>query len=150
MKLKHIPEDFVVEEQIELRLDKEIKDYSIWKLVKMNWESFGVIAAIAKALNTRIKFVGFAGNKDRTAITTQYISIYKIPKEKIEKIKINGVTLEFLGYSDNRINLGDLKGNNFKIILRDLDKEIKIPSKIYLENYFDEQRFGNKSNTHLV
>ena len=150
MKLKQIPEDFIVEEVIDLNLNKKSSDYSIWKLTKREWESFKIINALAKALKTKTRFIGFAGNKDRNAVTTQCISIYKIPKEKIEKIKINGAKLEFLGYSVNRINLGDLKGNNFKVVVRDLDKKIKIPNSLKLENYFDEQRFGNKFNTHLV
>ena len=150
MKIKQIPEDFIVEEKIKLKLKKEKLDYSIWKLTKKDWESFKIIQAIAKSLGTNPKFIGFAGNKDRCAVTTQYTSIYKIPKSKIEGIKINGIKLEFVGYSKNRINLGDLTGNNFKIVVRDLMDKTNLPKNIHLENYFDEQRFGNKQNTHLV
>ncbi|MBI2148390.1 tRNA pseudouridine(13) synthase TruD [Candidatus Woesearchaeota archaeon] len=150
MKTKQIPEDFIVEEKIELKLKKEKLDYSIWKLTKKGWESFKIIQAIAKSLRTNPKFVGFAGNKDRNAVTTQYISIYKIPKSKIEKININEVKLEFVGYSKNRINLGDLIGNNFKIVVRELNNKTNLPKNLHLENYFDEQRFGNKQNTHFV
>lgn len=150
MKIKQIPEDFIVNEIINLDLTKDRSDYSIFKLKKREWESFKIIEAISKALRTKTKFIGFAGNKDKQAITTQYISIYKIPRENIEKIKINGADISFVGYSRNRINLGDLKGNEFKITIRDLKEEIELPRNIQLENYFDEQRFGNKSNTHLV
>lgn len=150
MKIKQIPEDFIVEEVIKLNLTKKQTNYSIIKLAKKNWESFKVIEALAKALRTKTKFIGFAGNKDKQAITTQYISLYKITKEKIEKIKINNVKIDFIGYSFYRINLGDLDGNNFKITIRDLNKRIYLPENVQLENYFDEQRFGNKQNTHLV
>ncbi len=150
MKLKQIPEDFLVKEEINLNLTQERNNYSIIELIKTNWDSFKVIQAIAKSLKTKVKFIGFAGNKDKNAITTQYISIYKINKERIEKIKINSCKIKFLGYSINRINLGDLKGNTFKIIIRDLNKKSTIPKDIQLENYFDDQRFGNKANTHLV
>lgn len=150
MRIKQIPEDFVVEEVIKLNITKEINNYSIIKITKKNWESFKIIAALSKALRIKIKFVGFAGNKDKSAITTQCISLYKIPKERIERIKINNVKIDFIGYSLNRINLGDLEGNNFKIAIRDLNKKIDLPKNIQLENYFDEQRFGNKQNTHLV
>ncbi len=150
MKLKQIPEDFIVEEIIELKLNEVLSDYSIWKLIKKDWESFKIIEALSRALGTKSKFIGFAGNKDKQAITTQYISIYKINKDRIERAKVNGAKLEFIGYSTNRINLGDLKGNKFTIIIRDLNKEVKLPKYLQLENYFDEQRFGNKLNTHLV
>lgn len=150
MKVKQIPEDFIVEEVIELKTEDKICDYSIWKLTKKEWESFKIIEALARALRSKTKFIGFAGNKDRVAVTTQYISIYKINKEVIDRIKVNNTKLEFIGYSRNRINLGDLKGNNFTIVIRDLKKEVKLPKDLQLENYFDEQRFGNKMNTHLV
>jgi len=150
MIIKHIPEDFVVNEVIELKLVKNKTNYVIFKLVKKNWDSFKIIQTLARVLNIKPKFIGFAGNKDKQAITTQLISFYKISKERIEKIKINDVRLEFQGYSSERINLGDLKGNEFVIVVRNLNKESELPSNIILENYFDNQRFGNKQNTHLV
>jgi len=148
MIIKQIPEDFIVEELINLNLSNG--NYSIYKLTKKNWDTFKILETIARILNTKIKFIGYAGNKDKKAVTTQYISFYKIPKNRIDRIKINDVKLEFLGYSPDRINLGDLKGNKFIITARNLDKKSRLPSELQLENYFDDQRFGNKSNTHLV
>ncbi len=150
MKIKQIPEDFRVTEIINLNLIKNKTDYTIWKLTKKGWDSFKIIQTLARILKTKTKFIGYAGNKDKQAITTQYLSFYKISKEEIEKINIKDIILEFIGYAPDRINLGTLKGNEFKLILRDLKKEISLPKEIQLENYFDEQRFGNKANTHLV
>ena len=150
MKIKQTPEDFAVEEVIKLNLSQDRNNYAVFKLTKKEWESFKIITAISKALRIKPKFIGFAGNKDKQAVTTQYVSIYQSTKEKGEKVKINGAKLEFVGYARDRINLGDLEGNNFNITIRELDKEISLPKDIQLENYFDEQRFGNKSNTHLV
>ncbi len=150
MNIKQIPGDFLVEEVIELNLEKDKQEYSIFKLTKKEWDEFKLIEKIANYLHIDQKFIGYAGNKDKKAITIQYISIYKIPKEKIENLKINDVKFEFVGYSKKRINLGDLKGNKFRIILRDLEKQSKIPKEIQLENYFDEQRFGNEFNTHII
>lgn len=150
MKIKQIPEDFIVEEIIKLRLTRKKLDYAIFSLTKKNWESFRAIGTLAGILRTKNKFIGFAGNKDKNAVTKQYISVYKIPKEKVEKINILGIKIKFVGYSRKRINLGDLEGNKFKITLRDLDRKVRIPRSFSLENYFDEQRFGNKANTHMV
>ena len=150
MKVKQIPGDFVVDEIIKLKLVKEKSNYLIFRLTKENWEIFKLLQIISRTMNVKNKFVGYAGNKDKVAVTTQYISFYKIPRERIERIKINGVKLEFVGYSKERINLGDLEGNNFNITIRDLKKEVNLPGSIQLENYFGEQRFGNKYNTHLV
>ncbi len=150
MKIKEIPEDFRVEEIIDLKIVKNKTNYSIYKLTKKDWDSFKILNTIAKVLKTKIKFIGYAGNKDKKAITVQYISFYKIDERRIDRININGVKLEFIGYSADRINLGDLKGNKFIVVVRDLNKKSEISDKIKLENYFDEQRFGNKGTTHLV
>ncbi|MBS3168490.1 tRNA pseudouridine(13) synthase TruD [Candidatus Woesearchaeota archaeon] len=150
MQLKTLPEDFIVEEILNLNLEKERQDYSIARLTKKGWDHFKLIQKISKILNLKPKFIGYAGIKDKQAITTQYISFYKVSKEKINKIKIQDFSLEFLGYSKERINLGDLKGNNFKIIVRNLTKKVDIPKDIQIENYFDDQRFGKLNNTHLI
>ncbi len=150
MKIKQVPEDFIVDEVIQLKLVKDRTNYVIFKLSKNNWDSFKVMNNLSKALNIKNKLIGYAGNKDKIAITSQYVSFYRIPKERIERIKMHDVRLEFVGYAHDRINLGDLDGNDFIITLRDLDKEVVIPKNIQLENYFGDQRFGNKANTHLV
>src|SRR3989344_2748245 len=132
MKIKQLPEDV------------------IFKLSKTNCDSFKVINNLSKALNIKNKLIGYAGNKDKLAITSQYVSFYKIPKERIERVKMHDVKLEFVGYAVDRINLGDLEGNNFIIAVRDLSKKVILPKDLQLENYFGDQRFGNKANTHLV
>lgn len=150
MIIKQIPEDFVVEEVIKLNLIKERSNYLIYRLTKKNWDMFKLISTLSRILKTKNKFIGYAGNKDKAAVTTQYISFYKINKERTDNIKIHDVRLDFLGYSKKRINLGDLEGNNFKIKIRDLNNKSNLPNYLYLENYFGEQRFGNKQNTYLV
>ena len=150
MKIKQVPEDFIVDEVIQLKLVNERTNYVIFKLSKTNWDSFKVINNLSKALNIKNKLIGYAGNKDKLAITSQYVSFYKIPKERIERVKMHDVKLEFVGYAVDRINLGDLEGNNFIIAVRDLSKKVILPKDLQLENYFGNQRFGNKANTHLV
>jgi len=150
MLIKQIPEDFIVEEVSNRKFSEKPYNYLIYSLEKTNWDSFKIISSLAKALNTKTKFIGFAGNKDKIAVTKQFISFYNISKFRIDSIKINDIKLNFVGYSNARINLGDLKGNNFTITVRKLKSKSEIPSFLYLENYFDDQRFGNKHTTHLV
>ncbi len=146
--IKQIPEDFQVEEVLKLKLQKK-GNYSYFILTKKDWATFKIIEKIASLLRIKPKLIGFAGNKDKQAISKQYISIYKIPKEKVERVRINDISLKFIGYGAERINLGYLTGNNFKIVVRKLKENFKI-NPVPIENYFDEQRFGKFKNTHLV
>ncbi|MBS3073072.1 tRNA pseudouridine(13) synthase TruD [Candidatus Pacearchaeota archaeon] len=134
MKIKQIPEDFIVNEVIQLK--KEPGKYFYYKLKKKNWNTLDIIKEISSRLKT--KDIGFAGIKDRNALTTQYISTTK----KID-FKIKDVEFEYQGTGKERIYIGALEGNEFIITIRDLDKQLKAPKEMV--NYFGEQRFSEKN-----
>lgn len=153
-KLKQIPEDFVVKEKFEFSPD-DSGGYFYYKITKKNYNTLDAIARIASALNINPKMIGFAGTKDKVAVTEQYISIKGVYQNKIDSLKLKDITLEFAGKSKERINLGMHKGNEFIITIRGLDKrdieKVKTRSenikndqdhKIRFINYFGEQRFG--------
>ncbi len=152
MKLKHKPEDFKVEEIP----DREFLDkgnYLILRLTKKNYNTEDAVQAISRKLGISRKNIGYAGTKDRNAITTQIISIYKGSKERILGLELKDISLEYIGYSNAPVSLGDLKGNKFIITIRNMDKEKKIQEKKKIPNYYDEQRFsGNNARIgkHLI
>jgi len=79
----------------------------------------------AERLGIPLKSFGFAGNKDRNAVTEQKISIFRGSKN-FENVELSGIGLKYLGNGKEPISLGDLEGNEFEIIIRNLDgKEIK-------------------------
>jgi tRNA pseudouridine13 synthase len=135
MKLKQIPEDFIVNEIINLKF--EPGKYFYYKLTKKNWNTLDIINELQTKLKT--KDIGYAGIKDRNALTTQYISVIK----KID-FKIKDVEFEYLGTGKERIFIGALQGNEFIITIRDLDKQLKAPKDMI--NYFGEQRFSEKNS----
>jgi len=140
--LKQIPEDFKVKETIKLNLNDRGR-YSYFKLTKKNMTTIHAIETIANKLHKKTKDIGFAGNKDKKAITQQMISIsnlYKIINLKNEKIK-----LELLGKGDEPISLGDLDKNEFEIVVRNLTKDTKINKLKQFPNYFGEQRFSKNN-----
>lgn len=138
-KLKQIPEDFVVEEISNVKI-KDSGRYADFKLKKINRNTLDVVKELAKQLRIKEKNIGFAGSKDKHAVTEQIISI-PINKEKVVNTKIDNVKLEFLGYGKEPITLGSLAGNKFIITVRNLDN-IEIKKIKFVENYFDEQRFS--------
>lgn len=140
-----MPEDFYVKEILDLKLGNG--DYSYFLLRKRDIGTLEAINTISKELGISQKRIGFAGNKDKKAVTEQHVSIYKFNKEN--NLKINGIELVYLGNGKERINLGDLKYNSFRIVVRDLDKKIKLVSKRF-KNYFDDQRFGIDKSNHMI
>ena len=105
MIIKELTEDFYVKEILDLSLRDG--DFYYYLLKKENWGTLEAIQEIAKRLHLPLKCFGFAGNKDKKAITEQYISIYKTPKEKVDTISIKHITLRYQGTGKQRISLGD-------------------------------------------
>lgn len=147
-RIKQIPEDFIVEEMISLDLEKN-GHYGYFIMEKREVSTVNACQAIAKSVNLPLKYIGFAGSKDKTAVTRQLISIrYANEKrEKIENFRDERIKLAFIGCGKRPISLGDLEGNKFEIVIRDMDnKEIKglKPIKKAI-NYFGEQRFSENN-----
>ncbi len=158
-RIKQRIEDFKVEEiPIEVKSGDE---YTIFWMEKFNWDTHRALREIAKRLHVSSKRLGIAGTKDKRAVTKQRVSAWKIEPEQMEKIKIRDIKLYGFEKSDEKLNLGDLKGNKFTIIIRDIDlnrKEVenriektKQELKNGIPNIFGPQRFGEvRIITHLV
>ncbi len=156
MKIKTKPEDFFVKEIKSLDL-KKTGEYACFLLTKKGENTIDIIRKISRKFRIPIKNIGFAGLKDKEAVTQQYISIAGLHDKDIENIKNyaeDSFSLEFVGFCDKGIELGDFEGNYFEIVIRGLKpskiKKIqeKIPfvEKYGFENYFGEQRFGSVMN----
>ncbi|MFC1691796.1 tRNA pseudouridine(13) synthase TruD [Nanoarchaeota archaeon] len=141
-ELKRIPQDFLVKEIKQLKT-QELGEYCYYLLKKKDTNHFDVISKLAKFLHIPEKHIGYAGIKDRTAVTQQYISIKITDEKKIDNFSLENAELEFIGKGKEPISLGELEGNEFEIIVRNLDQEPK--EKNNYINYFGEQRFSKKN-----
>ncbi|MCH8520016.1 MAG: tRNA pseudouridine(13) synthase TruD, partial [Nanoarchaeota archaeon] len=150
LKLKYEPKDFVVEEISDLKLVKN-GAFKIYKLKKENLETIELIKNIAFSNNLTINDIGYAGIKDKRAITTQYISI---PSNKhIELLKGKNYSLTLIGTTNKQIETGDLISNKFTITIRNINdfefnnfQKYKDYIQSGIMNYFDSQRFGSYFN----
>ncbi len=130
-------------------------------LEKINKDTNFVIRVLTRFLQCSKKRVGYAGQKDKRAITCQRISLFKPSPERLEAFIGKGIQLRNPEWSNERLELGMLKGNRFTIKIRDIDlKEEEISERLEscfaemrngIANYFGEQRFGGiRQITHLV
>lgn len=146
MKLKCVPADFQVEEQVTLR-----STGGPFALYLLNKESLGTLEAIdliIRRWNFARPQIAWAGLKDKHARTSQYVTIKGGPKQSLQA---GGVELKFLGYAARPVHPKDIVGNRFTVVLRDMDDaEVEAAKRTLAEverdglpNYFDEQRFGS-------
>ncbi|MBD3248492.1 tRNA pseudouridine(13) synthase TruD [Candidatus Woesearchaeota archaeon] len=144
-KIKQIPEDFIVKEIPKFELD-DGGEYAYFMLIKKDYTTIKALQTISSKLNIPLKNIGFAGNKDKRAVTEQMISIRHIKPERIEKLNLKDITLKYIGQGSRPISLGDLKGNKFMITIRDLDsKKIRLRNPKNIINYFGPQRFSRNN-----
>lgn len=159
-EIKKSPKDFKVEEVTapgevlesnkEHSFDSKPKgDYLICRLVKRDWEQNRAIREISNRMHISRRRIGYAGTKDKRALTSQRISIRKAKPKHVENLKIKDMEITPLEFSDESISLGDLWGNRFTIKIETDEKLREVPERV--PNYFGHQRFGKiRPITHLV
>ncbi len=143
-ELKRLCEDFIVHEITSVK-PKDSGKYIYFWLTKKNYALIKALQTIANVLHIKLKNIGFAGTKDKKAVTKQLISIYGTTKKKIERLELKDIFLEFYGYGDEPISLGNLEYNEFIITIRNIDKK-PITEKTGFINYFGEQRFSRNNS----
>ncbi|MEM4361972.1 MAG: tRNA pseudouridine(13) synthase TruD [Candidatus Anstonellales archaeon] len=165
-EIKSSPEDFVVEEILPdgtvLEIDKKInfsdsgEKFLHFVLQKRNFTTEKAIKTIARDLRISPKRFNYAGNKDRIAVTTQRVSVFGVRKEELFSKNLTDIKINGAWYEDEKVRLGELLGNRFKIKIKNA-KNTKNIEYIYSElegkfpNYFGGQRFGSsRKNTHKI
>jgi tRNA pseudouridine13 synthase len=116
------------------------------------------VRAIAIALGAEPGSAGFAGMKDRHAITTQTASIQlplaRDPAPLLASASLPGIEVLSVARHENKLKPGHLAGNRFRITLRDIDPEaLPLARERLLEigragvpNAFGPQRFGRNGD----
>jgi tRNA pseudouridine13 synthase len=134
-----------------------VGEYTHFTLEKKNWDTMRAAKAISRACGVSHKRMKYAGTKDRRSISTQRMSIWNVPPERLEKVNIKDLTLRDFSTSDEPVNLGTLQGNRFTIILKgvseDADEKVdKIVKELdgKAPNFYGTQRFGNRLNNHWI
>lgn len=152
MKLRQIPDDFIVEEIPNKQWKSEGK-FAVYKLSKVGLTTFAAEKILAKKLEVKFNKLGFAGLKDAHARTVQYFSA-EVDDPQKGVFKEKNVTSELVGFLDEQMRTGDLTGNKFIITVRELkDEDVEIVEKNAeavsqgVPNYFDSQRFGSLRGT---
>src|SRR5207244_8707778 len=93
--------------------------YTIAALRVRNWETNRLVRELARGLHISRRRIGFAGTKDKRALTTQLFSFENVPPEAIKALRMKDVEVLDLYRSERPLEIGDLAGNRFQLVVRD-------------------------------
>jgi len=166
-EIKKNPWDFIVQEidvngeiyAIDQKIDSKWtkkEEFVVFILQKRNWTTQQALREVTKRLGMGKKRYSCAGSKDRGATTVQLASVFGADPDELKKVKIKDIDVLGAWYWDCPIKMGDLLGNKFEIRIPSVEEDASRVKSIMDEtnglipNYFGEQRFGIRDNTHKV
>ena len=147
--LKANPEDFVVVEDLGFAPDGE-GEHLLVRILKTDCNTRFVADALAKFLKIHAREVSFAGQKDKHAVTEQWLCARLPGKEMpdLSQFQLEGCQVLEYARHKRKLRLGALKGNQFTLILReisdreDVERRLQAIAAQGVPNYFGAQRFG--------
>ncbi len=144
------PSDFYVNERLGYELTGSGEH--VWlQLEKIEQNTDQVAQSIAQFAGVKSVDVGYAGLKDRNAVTRQWFSVRLPGKTEPDWSQLNSDALSIVKITRNKQKLkrGALAGNRFNIIIRNFQGDPAVAESRLLEiktngmpNYFGLQRFG--------
>ena len=149
-RFKVQPEDFVVREWLGFEPDCE-GDHVMLTVRKCGANTIWVAKQLARFANADARDVGYAGLKDRQAVTEQAFTVPSRSLTPEAWLACKGEGFEVIAASRQRRKLkrGAHKGNDFEIILRDVEGDVAALEQRLQQiqaqgvpNYFGIQRFG--------
>src|SRR5438094_8456685 len=88
--LKDAPEDFVVEEISSPPPPSAEGRFTVATIRVRNWETNRLVRELARALHVSRRRIGFAGTKDKHAVTTRLFSFEGIPMDAARGLTLKG------------------------------------------------------------
>ncbi|RZU98470.1 tRNA pseudouridine(13) synthase TruD [Spiribacter vilamensis] len=153
-----IPEDFQVDERLGFTAEGA-GPHLLVRIRKRGLTTMRAIQIIADHWQVDRRGIGYAGRKDRVAVTTQWLSV---PWHVNAACPAGGMvladetaSLEILEIDRHRRKLpvGALSGNEFTLTLRDVEaspgamaRRVVTLARHGVPNYFGRQRFGRDDN----
>lgn len=150
--LRGRPEDFIVEEQLGYVASGD-GEHVFLTISKRGRNTQEVARSIAKLAGVRQMAVGYAGLKDRHALTTQHFTVQLPGREAPDWSALEDGTLQVLGAERHhrKIRRGTLQGNRFIIRVDQVEGDREIAEQRLrliraqgVPNYFGSQRFGRE------
>jgi tRNA pseudouridine13 synthase len=124
--LRERPEEFRVRETEAfdpepLAADPGAYPHVLVRATLRSWDTNDFAGALSDALGVSRERVSWAGTKDKHAVTTQLFSVADADPADLRAVALDGADLDVLGRTGRPILFGDLAGNEFEVVVRDVD-----------------------------
>ncbi len=148
-KIRQCPDDFFVDEDLGFEPDGD-GHHVLLRIEKRGTNTQWLVKQLARYAELPVMEIGYAGLKDRHAVTRQWLSVHLAGRD-LDWQGFNSEQWSVLSVARHRRKLrpGFLKGNKFRIVVRELSGDFEgLSEKLSrlqqrgVANYFGEQRFG--------
>jgi tRNA pseudouridine13 synthase len=151
--IKESAEDFLVAE-IPLYHPCGEGEHTYAEIEKTGITTLEAIRRIARSLGVQERDMGYAGMKDAGGVTRQTVSIPRVDPDKVLNANVPGVKFLSAVRHGNKLKLGHLAGNRFRIrVCNPAENALESASAILdvlvkrgVPNYFGLQRYGAQGN----
>jgi tRNA pseudouridine13 synthase len=149
-RIRATPEDFRVTEQLGWDFSGDGEHDYLW-IEKTGANTEWVARQLARHAGVPSKDIGYAGLKDRHAVTRQWFSVPRWNLPDWQGLEIEGVAVLDVQRHQKKLRRGAHQANAFEIVLRGdglaahaaaLAGRLEAIRELGVPNYFGEQRFG--------
>ncbi len=146
------PSDFVVIESCAIEFSGDGEHDYLW-IEKTGANTHWVAGCLAKHSGSPLRDVGYAGLKDRHAVTRQWFSVRRASPVDWNAFTAEGVVILEQKVHRRKLRRGAHRGNTFRIALRSdnidaniegIEDRIAVIDRCGVPNFFGEQRFGRE------
>lgn len=147
------PEDFLVEE-IDAFAASGAGEHLLLTIEKRGMNTAFAAQQIARWAGVADSAIGYAGLKDRHAVTRQRFSVW-LPKKiapPLETLQSDTLRVLASSWHSRKLPRGALAGNRFSLTLREvigdrqaIEQRLQVIATRGVPNYFGEQRFGREA-----
>jgi tRNA pseudouridine13 synthase len=151
MRLAQSPEDFVVDE-LPLYEPSGEGAHTFVRVEKRMRNTEEVARALARHAGVRSGDVGYAGRKDRMAVTRQWLSVPSLDPADALAFSAEGVRVLEAHRHPHKLRTGQLRANRFELVVRELTppqvaaaaERLAALVRTGMPNRFGHQRFGRE------
>lgn len=155
--IKARPEDFIVDEIP--RYEPSGEGEHLFLRVQKTGVSHGeMVTLLQRHYGVSETAIGFAGMKDKVAVTQQTISVHLPGRPDPPPIEHPQIAIVWASRHNHKIRRGHLVGNRFSIRVRQVDplrapaifKRLRELESTGIPDYYGFQRFGYRRNNHQL